>query len=524
MIKNRCKHCNISTDLFFCPNCGLVLRYPQFLEGDKKQKDRLQLYIKDIVQKALSAKVAVSTLADKEVLTNSVLSKFNEHILLLQEAHGNITAKSNDESQSLIRLLRDLVDKSKATDCHLVVSGKIGAGKSTFINALLGSVFSSVSIDSETTVLTKYRYSEKGNYIKLSYYKTHEWDALWQSVLRANQNSIRNDRGDFLSEFNRLSADEMKTQLLNRNEDVFYPSSEFELKEIVSKCLSCDSQYHYFVKEAEIGLATYTMPKNVVIVDALGLDDPVSYRVDLSNEYLLKSNIVLLCIKADNAQLSSHELKEYADLFSSVKDAQQIYIVGTQYDIPDNFTKYWTENSYPEYVKQFSAKSYYNSTNSIENRLLHVSAWYYNIIQKAKTDVTFWENEYNVDYLAEILCRTLGTTVAYQYGTDAISLKKCLEEHFDKIEAITNLPNVSNYIVVGPIRDFDRTSLNDFKNIYQNICNRVRGTYNQNYSRPSSELTTRMIELDSKIARKHHDDELEINSIKVLIKSLENKD
>ena len=151
--------------MFFCPNCGLVLRYPQFLEGDKKQKDRLQLYIKDIVQKALSAKVAVSTLADKEVLTNSVLSKFNEHILLLQEAHGNITAKSNDESQSLIRLLRDLVDKSKATDCHLVVSGKIGSGKSTFINALLGSVFSSVSIDSETTVLTKYRYSVKGIYI-----------------------------------------------------------------------------------------------------------------------------------------------------------------------------------------------------------------------------------------------------------------------------------------------------------------------------------------------------------------------
>ena len=65
---------------------------------------------------------------------------------------------------------------------------------------------------------------------------------------------------------------------------------------------------------------------------------------------------------------------------------------------------------------------------------------------------------------------------------------------------------------------------NDFKNIYQNICNRVRGIYNQNYSRHSSELTARMIELDSKIARKHNDDELKINSIKVLIKSLENKD
>ena len=515
----RCKSCNISTELFFCPNCGLVLRYPQFLESDNNQKDRLQSYIKDIVRKASLEKVDVFSFSDKGVLTNAILSKFNEHILFLQEEFGNIPAINNNNPQSLISLLREFAGKYKTTDCHIAVSGKIGAGKSTLISALLGNDITFTSICSETTVLTKYRYSEKGNYIKLSYYKTHEWDALWQSATSANQNSIRNDHGDYLSEFSRFSTDKIQAQLLDRENEMFCCSSEIELKEVASKYISCESPYHYFVKEAEVGLTVYSMPKNVVIVDTLGMDDPVSYRVESSNKYLIKSDVILLCIKADKAQLSSYELKVYANLFSLVKDKQQIYIIGTQYDIPKNFTKYWNVNTSPEFIKCFSTNIYYNSENTIEDRLLYVSAWYYNIIHKAKNDVTFWENEYNVDYLAEVLCRTLGVVVAYQYGTGANSLKKCLEEHFEKIESITNLPNVFNYIVTSPIRDFDRTSLRDFKNIYLNICNMRNATYFPNYFRHSSILITRMIELDSKITQKRNEDEFKSRSIKKLIQS-----
>ena len=516
----RCKSCNISTELFFCPNCGLVLKYPQFLEGNKNQKDRLQSYIKAIVRKALLEKVDISSFSDKDVLTNAIFSKFNEHILFLQEESDNITATNNNDSQSLISLLEELVAKCQTKDCHIAVSGKIGAGKSTLISALLGNIITFTSICSETTVLTKYRYSEQGNYIKLSYYKTDEWDVLWESVINANQNSIRNDHGDYLSEFNRLSVSEIKAKLLNQADEVLYCSSDEELQGIASKYMSCESPYHYFVKEVEIGLTVFSMPKNVVIVNALGIDDPVSYRIEHSNKYLVKSDVILLCIKADKVKLSSDELNKYADLLSLIKHKQQIYVIGTQYDIPKDFIKYWDVNTSPEFIKCFSTKSYYNSGSIAEDRLLYVSAWYYNIIHNAKNDVTFWEKEYNVDYLAEVLCRTLGTAVAYQYGIDANSLKRCMEEHFDKIESMTNLPNVSNCIVTGPIRDFDRQALRDLKNIYLNIHKR-NAVYSSNYSSHSSMLTTRMIELDSIITRKHNEDELKSKSIKKLIQSLE---
>lgn len=507
------------TELFFCPHCGLILKYPQILEGDKNRKDILQSYIRDFVSKASVNKINVSAFSNKEILTNTVFSKFDEHILLLQRSNDNRTT-NNDKSQSVIQLLGEFADNCKTIDCHIGVCGKIGSGKSTFISALLGKDITCDCLNSETTVLTKYRYSDSGNYIKLSYYKTHEWDSLWHSAVSANQDSIRNDNGDYLSEFNRFSTDDIKSQLLNQEDEVFYASSETELKGLISKYISCESPYHYFVKEAEIGLTVYSMPKNVVFVDALGIDDPVSFRVDFSNKYIKKSDIILLCVKADEHLLSSYELKEYANLFSYVNSKQQIYIVGTQYDIPKDFAEYWNEKTSPEFIKYFATKSYYNSVSVVKDRLLHTSAWYYNIIQKAKNDVTFWENEYNVDYLAEVLCRTLGTSVAYQYGTDANSLKKCLNEHIDKIESMTNLPYVLNYIVLGPIKDYERNHLNDLINIYLKISNTRHTKSHKNLKPHNSTLITRIIELDSKISRKHNEDESKSKSVRKLIQSL----
>lgn len=148
----RCKSCNISTELFFCPHCGLILKCPQIFEGDKNRKDILQSYIRDFVRKASVNKVNVSAFSNKEFLTNAVLSKFNEHILFLQRSNSNRTLNYNDKSQSVIQLLREFADKCKTTDCHIGVCGKIGAGKSTFINALLGIDVVRESLNSETTV------------------------------------------------------------------------------------------------------------------------------------------------------------------------------------------------------------------------------------------------------------------------------------------------------------------------------------------------------------------------------------
>lgn len=515
----RCQFCNISTESFFCPNCGLILRYPQSIEGDKTQKERLQSYIRHIVRKASESKSNFAGCSDKEFLSNAAWRRFGEHISFLQERYSGSAAINNEEAQYIIKLLREFADKCKTNEYHIAIAGKIGAGKSTLVSALLGNGINWTHLNPETNVLTKYRYSEKGNYIKLSYYKTHEWDALWQSAVRASQGSIRNDQEDYLSEFNKFTTNWLRDRLLDREDEVLVPSDEEELKALFDKHLSRESPYHFFVKEAEIGLTAYSMLKKVVIVNTLGMDDPVPYRAEFSNGYLVKSDLIMLCIKADEGRLSQHELKDYANLFSLVKDKEQIHILGTKFDIPKDFDEHWNENTAKEFARHFSAEPYHGSTDRLENRLHYVSAWYYNIIQKAKNEVGFWKDECNVDCLAEVLCRTLGTDIAYRHGTDADSLKECLEKHLYELEYKTNLPNVSNHIILRGIRDIEICSLNDFRNIYMDIRNMAYSAHAPCHSLNEAELATRIAELDSRIASTHN--EFDFMTINKQIRALE---
>lgn len=516
----KCNSCNKTTESFFCPNCGLILKYPQFIENDKIQKHKLQLYVKEFVRKLSEYKIDFSKLSNKEILSKKLLSNFEEHILNLQKMYDNGSLTNRDKVFPVIKLLRELADISQTKDCQIAISGRIGAGKSTFLSSLLENDVICSCANSETSVLTKIRFSENGNYIKLTYYKTHEWDALWQCVVSANQDSIRNDNGDFLSEFQSFSTEEIKSQSLDKEDDVFYETNTVKLKGLVSKYLSNQSPYHFFIKEAEIGLSDFLMPKNVLFIETCGLDDPITYRTEISNKYLFKSDLIMLCIKANGDQLNSYELEEYTNLFSTIKNKEKICIIGTQYDIPHDFSKFWSQITYPAFSKCFSSKPFFDSLNSIENKLHYVSAWYYNILLKAQNDVGFLENECNVDYLAEVLCRNLGVSVAYNKGKDAKSLKICMIEHFEELKSMTNVSNVSNHIIGGAIRGLEKNSLKKFKDLYMNLCRMKCATHLQNRSRHVSILDNRITEIESKIVKKRKEDKLKKQNINEIIKSL----
>lgn len=516
----KCNSCNKTTESFFCPNCGLILKYPQFIENDKIQKHKLQLYVKEFVRKLSKYKIDFSKLSNTEILSRKLLSNFEEHILNLQKMYDNGSMKNREKVFPLIKLLRELADISQTKDCQIAISGIISAGKSTFLSSLLENDVICSCANSETSVLTKIRFSENSNYIKLTYYKTNEWEALWQCVVSANQNSIRNDNEDFLSEFQCYSTEEIKSQSLDKEDDVFYETNTEKFKELVLKYLSNQSPYHFFIKEAEIGLCDFSMPKNVLFIETCGLNDPIPYRKEISNKYLINSDLIMLCIKANGEQLNSYELEEYTNLFSTIKNKEKICIIGTQYDIPNDFSKFWSQITYPAFFKCFSSKPFWDSPNSVENRLHYVSAWYYNILLKALNDDGFLANECNVDYLAEVLCRNLGVSVTYNKGKDAKSLKKCMIEHIEELKSMTNVSNVSNHIVGGAIRGSEKSSLKKFKDLYMNICRMKCATHLTDHPRQASILNNRIIELESKIEKKRKEDKLKKQTINEIIKSL----
>lgn len=529
---NKCKKCNISTELFFCPNCGDILVYPEFIRDDKLQESRLQSYIKSIITEASAKKIKISSYTERGTLSDAVFRKYFEHILFLQElcSYENVSQIFHSSGQSMIESMKDFAIRCKTNECQIAIAGTIKAGKSMFINAILGREIASTHPTPETAALTKFRYSEKGDYVKVIYYTKEEWDLLWKSVMNANINSIRNDQEDFLTEYNSLKADDYKSQLLDKSEDVFVPRDYNELKNIITKYTSSKYPHHFFAKEVEVGLSSFKMPKNVVFVDTPGLNDPVSFRTDITRRYLHSASVVLLCVKAASAELRASELEDIAILFSELRYSKnRIYLFGTQYDTPTHFSKYWDESTKPEFIKYLSGKSYFGSKENAENKILPVSAWYYNIVQRAKKDEDFWNDESNVDYLAEILSRCLGRQRANQYGTHNDALKKCLLENITEIESKTNVPNIINIIMSGPIKDAEKIILEDIKDIYSNVCdNLVEISANASSLkleainiRHSTDLKARIAALDKDIQEKTKNRKKNVESINLILNSLQ---
>lgn len=499
MIKHRCKYCNISTDLFFCPKCGRVFVFPQFIAGDRTLEGKLQSYINGVISEATSKKIDISSYSDVDILSSLVMDKFNEHIMDLENDKSKNKEAAN--SQPIISLLRDLADNFKAKDCCIAIAGITGSGKSTFINALLGKEVAYVHPTSETSVPTIFKYSEKGNYVKFVYYTSEEWNNLWDSVICASNNSIRNDQEDYLSVYNKVKADEVRDILLNKKEEKFYISSDEELQNLLTVNLHSNTSNHFFIKEVEIGLAEYTLPKNVILIDTLGFDDPVMYRKNICIQQLISASVVLLCVKATSSQFSSFELAEISNIFTRVKSKDNIYLIGTQFDVPKNFPTNWYGNIAPELVKLFSAKSYFESESNSIKRQVPVSAWYYNIIQRAKNDLAFWDNEANVDSIAEVLCRCLGKEIAYKYGNDNFSLKKCLDEHIIELESKTNMPNVTEYIISGPIKSSSKNAFEEFMNAYVGICKILHKKNTPYESKYTTKLRNQVLAINAKMSQ-----------------------
>lgn len=505
---NKCKQCNINTDLFFCPNCGQILKYPNFIKDNEKLEKSISSFVKSLVSEAKAKKIKIAEKVDKGILSDAVFRKYFEHVAWLKDiCDSDATYKTFDtNAESLIDTMISFGEKCISNECQIAIVGTVKAGKSMFLNAILGREIASTYPTPETASVTKFRYSTKGDYVKVSFYKKTEWEQLWASVMEAKENSYRDDKEDFLSEYTRLNADSIKSQFLDKKDEV-YKIEDFEtLKSIVTKYTSCKYAEHFFAKEVEVGLTSFNVPKNVVFVDTPGLNDPVSFRSDITKRYLHSANVVLLCVKAASSDITASELEDIAILFQEMRHSKErIYLFGTQYDNANtHFVRHWEKYTKPEFMKYLSGSRYFNSEKVASERIMPVSAWYYNMIQRAKNNRSIWENSDDVDILAELLTRCLGRSVVEEY-TDKYGSKEgrpmCFYNHISELETQTNIPIVSRIIMDGPIKDAESIIKQDVRDVYVSICEHISEVANDAIA-----LKEEAIELSSRadvVARIH---------------------
>ena len=478
---NKCKLCNISTDLFFCPECGKIFKYPNFIQGNIKLEKSISVFVGSLVARAKEQRIQISKKVDKSALADAVFRKYFEHVAYLKElCDGDAVYKIFDTSaESLIDTMLSFGHKCVSNECQIAVVGTIKAGKSMFLNAILGREIASTYPTPETASVAKFRYSAKGDYVKVTFYTEQEWNLLWESANEAQANSCRNDKEDFISEYNRLNAELIRPNYIDKKEEIFETDDFSSLKSIVTRYTSAKHAEHFFAKEVEVGLSSFNVPKNVVFVDTPGLNDPVRFRSDITKRYLHSANVVLLCVKASGSSITASELEDIEILFQEMRYSKdRIFVFATQYDgAGPHFINHWEQYTKPEFLKYLAGPRYFKSEEQASEHMVPVSAQYFNIIQRAKSNQSIWSDAMTFEELAEQLQRCLGRSVVREYekkyDDDVEALKKCFADNIYELESKTNIPYASRVILEGPVKDAEDIIKQDIRDAFVDICNNI---------------------------------------------------
>lgn len=480
----KCPNCGTQSDLFYCPNCGNVFEFPLFVANNEKRKHSLQEFIKKVVSVAKQQKIEISSAIDSSQVRNAIYRKFYEQIAYLQKLCSNKVTQSYfmNSGSNMFEQMNQFAEKCQLGECQIAVVGTVKAGKSAFINALIGNEIASSYPTPETASVTKFRKSEKGNFVKVSFYTSKEWHDLWNSVHRSSPDAVKNDEHeDFLSLYQYLEAEKIRTQYLNKQSVTFSVASLSELKSIIDKFTSARYPEHFFAKEVEVGLSDFFAPSNVVIVDTPGLDDPVPYRTDITRRYLHKANVILLCIRSNRPEISSTELTQLSYIFQELRyHKDRIITFGTQIDEPRDMLNFWNKHTLPEYLKYLSRKTLYGSKEIAEQNIYPVSAFYYFFIKKAIDNPNIFIGKSEEDKLLrkeieEIVkryydCPDFGV-LQDEFGTEEAlvrfrSPRQVFEEHKDELLNMTQVPQIRQMILNGPIHDANDIIMQDIEHLY----------------------------------------------------------
>ena len=484
----KCKLCNKETGLFYCLDCGKVIEYPDFIKDNPKLERGLDDIISTLSSEFKKKQIRVADFIDKSSIAKAMFHRYYQHCLYLQElCASKQVSKIYASGDSLFNKMMGFGDKCNTNECQIAVVGTVKAGKSMFINAILGREIASSFPTPETASLTKFRYSEDGDYVKVTFYKKKEWNQLWSDVKKATEMSYRDedDKDDFMSKYNELGADKLIESYLDRDSIIFRPNNLEELKTQVARFTSCKYPEHFFAKEVEVGLSEFNVPKNVVFVDTPGLNDPVEYRVNISRRYINSASVVLLCISADKAAIEATELEQTASIFHVLKWAtDRIYVFGTKIDFHSNYMDYWEKHTKPVFAKEFSSKFLFGSEQNASKHIFPVTAWYYNLIQRAKHNQGIWDSDDKKD-LEKLVVECLGTLsdaqkmeilmkLGIEEGIKATSDKTRFYDSIELAEEKTNIPYVVKMLNDGPIHNAEQIIKDDIVKMYKNVLSELK--------------------------------------------------
>lgn len=325
-VSTTCGSCGhpIESHQLVCSFCGALSKsFPyELVDFDIEKKCMVEV-------EELAKIIKESNCNDDDWLYQELDDKFRKMKKIKNIAYKAMKDKG-EENAPVYRKIYGLTQKFfsdyRKRRIEIAVVGTVKAGKSSLINALIGTHLASVDPTPETSILVKYRTTSEGNYLKINFYTEAQWNKLWSTAKNATV---------FRNEYDRLGAENIKYEYLNKPQKYITCSSE-ELPRIMMEWSKSDTPKHFFVKEIEVGYQSDTIPHDVFLVDTPGLSDPVRYHSDITRRYIKRSDWILACITGEN--LSCQPEFNFLSKVISNKggDVSKIFVVATKKDMLTN--------------------------------------------------------------------------------------------------------------------------------------------------------------------------------------------
>lgn len=192
----------------------------------------------------------------------------------------------DSQTQALHRIWRNV----KEQKFSIGVTGVLSAGKSTFLNALLGEEILGSSTIPETANLTVLQYDQR------QYAKVHFWNlAEWEEILVDSQTDEGLRR--FVQQTKHAFGEDLQSYITTEGE-----SKHIELSELSTyTSANHTSKLCNLIKKVELFTPLKFLQGGVNIVDTPGLDDPITKREEITKEYIKDCDLLIHLMNASCA-------------------------------------------------------------------------------------------------------------------------------------------------------------------------------------------------------------------------------
>lgn len=388
----RCGQCGnfVTRERNICPKCGQILRQSHPALKTQVGQERFGL---DLV--TLSRTVQESMVMNRRFPSKGKAFYF-EQIDQLERC-----AQKMEFSEEILDSIRQRCDKMrlflKRQHIEIAIAGSVKAGKSSLINALLDEEIAAVETTPETSVLTKYRTTRSGNYIRVQFYNDHIWRNVWQDASKSQ--TYRRD-------YQEANAEQVRDKWINSRAYHRNQLSLEELKAEVHRFTYSKSADHFFVREVEVGICSDIFPTDVFLVDTPGLDDVVKVRSNVTRRYLNQADAVLACIKADSIHESS-EAQFINRIMGNRRDKNTLFVVVTKKDQKsaldfDKDYRYFLRNVLEE---MFNPDENVHQRIHAGNNCFGISALTYNQIRAVENG---WMGDSSDDSFVQFVMKLVG--------------------------------------------------------------------------------------------------------------------